>query len=63
MYITETTTLVAQYDYSSLNNGSGSGLDTYGGTIESFFAMGEGGLKASANVARTYVSNRDDVDT
>jgi hypothetical protein len=25
--------------------------------------MGDGGLKASANFARTYVSNRDDVDT
>ena len=63
MYITETTTLVAQYEYTSLNNGSGSGIDTYGGTIESFFAMGDGGLKASANFGRSYVSNRDDVDT
>jgi hypothetical protein len=63
MYITETTTLVAEYEYTSLNNGSGSGIDTYGGTIESFFAMGDGGLKAAANFGRSYISNRDDVDT
>ena len=62
-YITETTTLVAEYQYQSLNNGNGSGVDYYGGTIESFFAMGDGGLKASANFGRSYVSNRDDVDS
>ena len=62
-YITETTTLVAEYQYQSLNNGNGSGVDYYGGTIESFFAMGDGGLKAAANFGRTYVSNRDDVDS
>ena len=62
-YITETTTLVAEYQYQSLNNGNGSGVDYYGGTIESFFAMGDGGLKASANFGRSYISNRDDVDS
>jgi hypothetical protein len=62
-YITQDTTLVAEYKYQSLNNGSGSGIDYYGGTVESFFAMGDGGLMASANFGRSYVSNREDVDT
>jgi hypothetical protein len=62
-YITQDTTLVAEYKYQSLNNGSGSGIDYYGGTIESFFAMGDGGLMASANFGRSYVSNREDVDS
>ena len=62
-YITQDTTLVAEYKYQSLNNGNGSGIDYYGGTVESFFAMGDGGLMASANFGRSYVSNREDVDT
>jgi hypothetical protein len=61
-YITENTTLVLDYEYSSLNNGDGSGIDTYGGEIQHFFAMGDGGLMASANFGRTYLNNRDDVD-
>ena len=62
-YITEHTTLVADYEYQSLNNGNGSGVDFYGGTVESFFPMGDGGLMASANFGRSYISNREDVDT
>ena len=62
-YITDTTTVMVEYNYTSLNNGSGSGIDNYGGAIESFFAMGDGGLMAEANFGRSYVNNRDDVDT
>ena len=62
-YVTDTTTVMVEYNYTSLNNGSGSGIDNYGGAIESFFAMGDGGLMAEANFGRSYVNNRDDVDT
>ncbi|MDE0931151.1 MAG: hypothetical protein OSA77_10710 [Halioglobus sp.] len=62
-YITENTTLVLNYENTSLNNGNGSGLDTYGGSVDHFFAFGDGGLKAEVNFARTYVPNRDDVDS
>jgi hypothetical protein len=62
-YITEHTTLVLDYNYQSLNNGNGSGVDYYGGKVESFFPMGDGGLMASAKFGRSYVSNREDVDT
>ena len=62
-YITENTTLVLNYENTSLNNGNGSGLDTYGGNVDHFFAFGDGGLMAGVNFARTYVPNSDDIDS
>ena len=61
-YITENTTLVFNYANTGFNNGNGSGTDTYGGTMDHFFAIGDGGLKAEGNFSRTYVPNRDDID-
>jgi len=62
-YITDNTTLVLNYESTSLNNGNGSGVDSYGGTVEHFFAFGDGGLKAEGNFARTYLNNADDIDS
>jgi hypothetical protein len=62
-YITDNTTVVLNYESTSLNNGNGSGIDQYGGNVDHFFAIGDGGLKASVNFGRTYVNNREDVDT
>jgi hypothetical protein len=62
-YITPNTTLVLEYQSSELNNGPGSGIDSYGAALEHFFDLNHGGVKVRAAGGKTVVSGLDDPTT
>ena len=60
-YVTPNTTVVVNYNNSSLNNGGDT--DAYSLDVEHMFLMSHGGFKARASGGRTIVSGADDIDT
>jgi hypothetical protein len=60
-YVTPNTTVVVNYQNTSLNNGGDT--DAYSLDLEHMFLMSNGGFKARASAGRTIVSGLDDVDT
>jgi Putative general bacterial porin len=59
-YLTPNTTLVANYETATINNGGDS--DGYDVTLEHFFAFSNGGLKVGASGGKQVVSDADDVE-
>ncbi len=60
-YVTPNTTVVVNYENSSLNNGGDT--DSYALDLDHMWLFSNGGFKARGSYGRTIVSGADDVDT